>query len=57
MLEEMTGTNGGTVRTILVADLNKKKARAHIVPHLLMPDQKYQHAALSAEIAEMTEMF
>jgi transposase len=41
-LEEMTGSNRGTVYKILVKHLKKKDMCTHFVPHLLMPDQKLQ---------------
>jgi hypothetical protein len=44
MLEEMTRINRQTVHKILVEDF-----------HLLMPDQKHQHAASSVEFIEMTD--
>jgi hypothetical protein len=55
MLEEMTGINKETVRKILAEDLKKKKVCTGFVPHLLMPDQKHQHAASPVEFVEMTD--
>jgi hypothetical protein len=55
MSEAMTGINRKTVDKILVKDLKKKKVSAHFVLPLLIPDQKHQRAASSAEFVEMID--